>query len=314
MEFQYEVGFLRKDSAESIFFTRELTKVQARSYDVLYPELKGRMFLFVDNADMSPGDEVGIYETYDSFGMAQWISSNAKDLPRVDVKGSETTYRVYSFGNSYGYTLTEILKAQATGKPLEQRRVNAARAVAEQFIDDVMLSGSTTKNILGIANQTNALDYAAPNNAANTSATWANKSGDEILKDMNGMIQKITQTSKGVEQPNRMLLPQSLYELITSKRVNPGFNNDTILKAFLANAPAGFRVDSWYKLETASGSSGKLAICYNDSKEKIQGVVTQEFTSLPPQTEGFETVVYNWARTGGVICYYPASICYCDDF
>lgn len=39
----------RLDAAETVFFERELQHVYAQTYDVRYPELKGRMFIPVSN-------------------------------------------------------------------------------------------------------------------------------------------------------------------------------------------------------------------------------------------------------------------------
>lgn len=311
MSQKFEFTLLKADSAESIFFTRELTKVQAQTYDVKFPQLKARTFVPTGDAGLSPGDEVGIYQTYTHFGVAQWISDYATDFPRADVSGTETTYRVYSLGSSYDYSVQEVRAAAAAGKPLEQKRANAARWAIEKFIDTVLAVGDSTRGLYGLTNQPSALDYAVPNNAGATSTLWTAKTPDEILKDMYGMISKITQTTLGVEEPNRLLLAQARYELIRDTRVGD-FDSTTILQMFLRNAPAGFRVDPWYKLDTAASGGGPLAICYRDSPDALLGVIPQEFEQFPPQTVGMVSKTHCHARTGGVISYYPLSICYAD--
>jgi hypothetical protein len=308
---QFEFTVFHKDSPESIFFTRELTKVQARSYDVKFPTLKSRTFIPVGDGGLSPADEVGIFETYTSFGVAMWVTDYATDFPRADVAGTETPYKVYSLGSSYDFTMQEVRKAQQTGKPLEQRRANAARLAIENKIDQVLFAGDSGRTLYGLTNQPNGLDYAVPNGAAGT-ATWSTKTPDEIMADMSGMRRKVTQTTLGIEDIDTLLLPQSRYEYIRDARCTT-FDATTILQMWQRNNP-GVNVQPWQKLETAASGGGVLMVGYRNSPDYLLGVVSQEFEQFPPQTIGMVSRTPCHARTGGVIAYYPATIVTADLF
>ena len=121
--------FTNLDAEESIFFSRELEHTKARAYERRYPEMKAFKFIPM-TAEAGPGAETVTYQTYDEVGIMKFISDYASDLPRADVKGAEHTSRIRSAGNSYGYTIQEIRNARMAGKPLEQRRADAAKRCA----------------------------------------------------------------------------------------------------------------------------------------------------------------------------------------
>ena len=124
LTYAVNTGFLDADGA--VFFQRQLEHIKARSYDVLYAELKARSLFPVSN-EGGPGITTIVYRTYDQAGAAKIINAYADDLTRADVAGKETTIPVRSVGISYGYNLDEIQSSQLTGAALDQRRANAAR-------------------------------------------------------------------------------------------------------------------------------------------------------------------------------------------
>jgi hypothetical protein len=312
MEPKYTFTALRQDSSESIFFARELTAVRAKAYNVMFPELKARRLIPVGDAGMSPGDEIGIYEQYTQVGVAEFVSNYATDFPRAAVKGAEFSYKVKSLGSSYDYNVQEVRAAARAGKPLNQMRADAARRAIELKIESIALSGDSVVGLLGLKNQTNALDYAVPNGAA-VSPLWTLKTADEILLDMFGMEQKISQTTKDVEFADTLLLPQSSYELIRTKRANT-FSDASVLDVFLKMSKTIKTVEGWYQLETAAPGGGRLAIAYRNSPDHLMLIIPQEFEQFPPQTVGMVSKTHCHARTGGVVATIPLSICYADLF
>ena len=93
--------FTNLDSAQTIFFARELEAKKAQTYDVIRAPLKAFELIPV-STEAGPGAEAIVYEQYDSTGIAKIIANYADDLPRAEVKGQEFTARVKSVGNSDG--------------------------------------------------------------------------------------------------------------------------------------------------------------------------------------------------------------------
>jgi len=297
----------RLDAQESIFFERELEHVKSRTYDVQYPELRARSFIPVDHS-VPASAESYVYQTYDSVGMAKVISNYASDLPRADVTGKEHSARVKTLGSSYGYNLYEIKAAQQTGKPLEQRRANAARRAIHEKEDELAAVGDARHNLQGLLNHPNIPQYTARDGGAGTE--WETKDPDEILDEMHAFVQNVLTLTKSVEKPDTLVLPPSVYGYIATKRLPD--TATTILKQFQSTNPWVKTVDEWQRLESAGVAGIRRAMVYKRSPDKLEFVIPAEFTMEPPHPTNLSFDVACHSRIGGVAVYYPLSLAFMD--
>jgi len=294
------------DANETIFFVRELEAVKSKSYDVVYAELKARK-LFPVSGEAGPAAETIRYEQYDTVGLAKVIANYADDLPRADVKGKEFVSIVKSLGSSYGYNLQEVRAAKATGKPLEQRRANAAKRAIEEKINSIAFNGDSASNIPGFLSNSNVGSYTIPAGVS-TTTPWSTKTADEILADMHGVANQIVDTTKGVEAPDTLLIPIAQYNLIATKRIGVD-SNMTVLRYFMETSPYIKNVE-WVNELDGAGTAGKdVIVAYKRDPDKLTLEIPQEFEQLEVQPKGLEYVVPCHARIGGVLIYYPLSIC-----
>ncbi|MGX5066307.1 major capsid family protein, partial [Escherichia coli] len=136
--------YVNLDSGESIFFTRELETIRARTYDVQFEEPK----LFNIIPKSMEGDPLATditHRSYTRVGMAKMGGTEyATDFPRVDVYGTETTVKVKPVHSGYGYNKDEIARAAKVGRPLEAMRASAARKAIEMKLDEIARSGETS--------------------------------------------------------------------------------------------------------------------------------------------------------------------------
>ena len=162
------------DSADSIFFTRELEHIKSETYDVMYPELKARSVIPV-SMDADPGDEKITYEQYDHVGLAQVISSYSKRLPRADVKGTEFSSPIRSLGDSYGYSAQEIRAAKKAGKPLTDKKADAAKRAIMELDNQIAFFGDATHGLNGFLNHPNVPELVIPADGTGASKLWSTK-------------------------------------------------------------------------------------------------------------------------------------------
>lgn len=304
---------LHLDANESVFFLRELDFIKSKSYDVQYPELKARSLIPV-SFEAGPGAESITYEQYDQVGMAKIIASYADDLPRADVKGKEFTSRIRSLADSYGYNLQEIRNAKMAGKPLEQKKANAAKRAMEQLVDKIAAVGDADHGLLGLVNHPNISTTTFAADGTGASILWSTKTPVQILRDLNKAANFIVENTKEVEQPNTMIMPVEKYNFIKSTMI--GDNADkSILKAFLENNDYIKEVIPWNKLKNA-GVGGVIdrLIAYDKNPEKLTLEIPQDFEQLDVEPRGLEFITACHARCGGVIIYYPLSVVYVDGF
>ncbi len=301
----------RLDAVETSYFFRDLEHVVRTVYEKKYPELKGRRLCPI----VYEGGEAATTYTYkmsDRVGVARWIASYASDLPRVDVNRTNHSTPIHAMGAGFGYDVFEIKAAAQSGVPLERDRATAARKAIEEKLDRVIQTGDSALGLVGMFNLPSAITYVIPNGTGgDTEWTIANKTPEEILADMHGIVNNMITVTKEVEKPDTMLLPLAQYQAISSRMLSAD-NDKTILKSFLENNPHIKTVEPWYALDTAgSGGSARMMV-YNRNPEKIRCVIPLEMWMSEPERRNLEYVVAMVARTAGVVSPYPLSVSYAD--
>ena len=294
--------FLNLDSAETIFFARELESRKSQTYDVIRAPLKAFELIPVSTT-AGPGAESIVYEQYDATGIAKIIANYADDLPRADVKGKEFTARVKSVGNSYGYSLQEVRAAQMAGKPLEQRKANAAARAQREKWNSIAFKGDTENGLPGWLTNPNVPNAPVVAGAA-TTLTWATKTPAEILKDLNDAVNGVVDLTNGVEQPNTVVMPIVQYTRIATTPAGTG-TDTTILEFFLQNSPFITAVEWANELKGAFTGATDGFIVYRRDPDAMTLEMPQMFEQLPVQERGLEYVVPCHSRIGGVLIYYP---------
>lgn len=302
--------FVKLDSDESIFFGRELEKVKAKTYDVLFPEYKA-LQLIPMGEDVDPGAETIRYESFEDVGIAQLLASYSDDVPRADVKGKENRSPVKPLASSYAYNLQEIRAAKMAGKPLVQRKANAAKRAIDYKQNLIGFFGDSATGLLGLVNNPNIQEYTVPADGAGSAKTFVSKTADLMLRDMNGVCNQIFSVTMGVHSATTLLLPLAQYTRVATTMM--GVNaNETVLSFFLKTQPFCKEVTWLNELKLAGAASTDRMIAYMKSPDVLTLEIPQPFEQLPVQEEGFEFVTYCHQRTGGVIVYYPLAICFGD--
>lgn len=292
------------DSAETMFFQRELEQVKAKSYDVLKAPLKAFELIPVDSTT-APGATTVTYEQYDSTGIAKIISNYADDLPTADVKGKEFHSTIKSIGNSYVYSKNDIRAAQFAGKPLNQRKAIAAVEAHRQLMNKLAFFGDSEYGIQGLLTNSNIPSAPVVAGAA-TTLTWATKTPDEILKDLNSAVSDMLDLTKGVEVPNTIVMPIAQYNHIatTARSAN---SDTTILEFFKGNNP-GIEVTWATELKGAFAGSTDGFIVYNRNPDKLWMEIPMMVQMSPAQEKGLSYSVSVESRFGGVIVPYVLSV------
>lgn len=308
---------MRFDGAEdaSVFFARELDYVKARSYDKLYPEFTA-LELFPSSSEIDPGAETATYYSYDKTGFAKIISNYATDLPRADVKGKPTTAVIKSLGDSYGYSIQEMRASRMAGKSLDTRKADSARYQIDYLNNKIAWMGDEETGLRGVLSTDNDIPLYVPANGANGTAKWADKTEDEILADITGMMTQMARLTKKVEKPDTIALPSEAYIILQNRRIS---GTDSNLLSYIENNLKGItNIVSCPELDpdstdtnpyAADDGTGKgVMILFKNSADKLTIENPLPFTQYPVQTQGLEMVVNCEARTAGAMIYYPMSL------
>ena len=300
--------------AASVFFARELDFVKSQSYDVEYPEFTA-LSLFPMSSEVDPGAETVTYYSYDKTGLAKIISHYATDLPRADVKGKPTTAIIKSLGDSYGYSIQEMRASRMAGKSLDTRKAESARYQIDYLNNKIAWNGDAETGLKGVLSTDNDVPLYTVANGAKGTTSWADKTEDEILADITGMLKQMATVTKKVEKPDTLALSSDAYIEIQNKRIEG--TATTVLKYIQDNIPDIKQIVSCPELDAdsvetnpyAAASDGKaVALLFKNDSRKLSIENPLPFMQYPIQTQGLEVVVPCEARTAGAMIYYPMSL------
>ena len=300
--------------AASVFFARELDFVKSQSYDVEYPEFTA-LSLFPMSSEVDPGAETVTYYSYDKTGLAKIISNYATDLPRADVKGKPTTAIIKSLGDSYGYSIQEMRASRMAGKSLDTRKAESARYQIDYLNNKIAWNGDAETGLKGVLSTDNDVPLYTVANGAQGTTSWADKTEDEILADITGMLKQMATVTKKVEKPDTLALSSDAYIEIQNKRIEG--TATTVLKYIQDNIPDIKQIVSCPELDAdsvetnpyAAASDGKaVALLFKNDSRKLSIENPLPFMQYPIQTQGLEVVVPCEARTAGAMIYYPMSL------
>ena len=299
------------DSQETNFFLRQLEWIKQQVIDIKYAEMKARKLIPV-NTEVSPGANSFAWRQFNQVGKAQRIRDYSADLPRVDVVGAEFyDNKLISNGVSFGYNTKEIRNAKYTGVPLDQRRALTAVEALLQLENTQALTGDSDVPLVGLLNNNIMDQVSLPADGAGASISWATKTADQILRDMNLLANHAFQATLEVEQADTFLVPSSIYTLIATKRIGID-SNMTVLKYFLETNPFIDDVEPLVQLTGVGGGQSDRILVYKRDTSKLEMIVPMQPTQYEPEKRGLEYVVDLEAMFGGLMIYKPKAIAYAD--
>lgn len=299
----------RLDSRESAFFARECEFIKTKTYDAKPPALKG-LSLVPQAGDLPSGISEITYRRYAEAGIAKIVANYAKDFPRVDVYGEEETVKVHDIGASYGYNIKEIRESARAGKRLDQRRALAARNAIERELNSLTLLSNKNAGTFGILDFPGLTEATLPADGDGDSKAWSAKDVDQIIRDINIVLSAVIEPSKGVEEPDTLLLPLPVYTALQSRRL--GDTGSSLIRYITDNFPMLKKIDWLNELSTiGEGKTGRVLVGKFDEMHCENQIVNQ-FEQGDVQQEGFEFKIPCLATTAGVIVYYPGAFAYAD--
>lgn len=301
---------MRLDSNESVFFNRELAYVKARSYDAKYAELKGLSLIPISTEAGAGVNEI-IFHQYRGVGFAKVIADYAKDFPRVDIYGEEKAVKVKGIGDSYGYSIKEIRASQRTGKNLDQRRAITARRAHDEMMNRMALKSNTADGTFGLLDFPGITEVTLQADGTSSSKTWASKTADQIVRDINDLVNAVMEPTSAREVPDTLLLPIAQYNDLASRRIGEA-GEKTLMRYILDNSPYIKRIDWLSELKNFGAGGTNRALVGRFDEEHLTLEIPQPFEQFEAQQEGMEFTIPCHSECAGTIIYYPLAFAYAD--
>lgn len=301
---------MRLDSNESVFFNRELAYVKARSYDAKYAELKGLSLIPISTEAGAGVNEI-IFHQYRGVGFAKVIADYAKDFPRVDIYGEEKAVKVKGIGDSYGYSIKEIRASQRTGKNLDQRRAITARRAHDEMMNRMALKSNTADGTFGLLDFPGITEVTLQADGTSSSKTWASKTPDQIVRDINDLVNAVMEPTSAREVPDTLLLPIAQYNDLASRRIGEA-GEKTLMRYILDNSPYIKKIDWLSELKNFGAGGTNRALVGRFDEEHLTLEIPQPFEQFEAQQAGMEFTIPCHSECAGTIIYYPLAFAYAD--
>ena len=299
----------RFDANESVFFARQLEFVKSQTYDIKRVGLNALTLIPVSTA-IPEGATTHTYRQYDSVGMAKVIANYANDLPRADVIGKEFTNPIRSIGNAYGYNVQEVRSAMYAGINLNGKKAMAATRAHQEKINQLAFSGDADNGLPGFLTNANVPEVTLLADGTGTAKTFASKSADKIVRDINALINKVITQSKGIHRATEVWLPIEQYALIATTQNSTA--SDTTILAFLQQVHPGVQFKQVVELDGAGASGADRMYAMENTMENWQLEIPMMIKQYAPQQVGLEFQVPVESRFAGVIIEYPLAFAFAD--
>lgn len=252
------------------FLILQSQRIETEVFQVRYQDIQYPRLVPVDTT--GPEWVSGItYFSSDAVGRAAWFSGKAQDVPHAELlrEKFETTVSMAAIG--YQYDLEELGKAQLLGINLTPDKANGARRAAEEMIDRVAFFGDTSKGYTGVVNNTFVTAGTAAATGTSSGTTFASKTPDNVLADVNGVLSGIHTGSLGVEMADTLLLPYEHMLSLGTRRID-SVSPVTILQwieqnnIFTRTTGQPLVIRGIWGLETAgSGGTARMVAYRNDA-------------------------------------------------
>jgi hypothetical protein len=292
------------------FVTPALYRTHTAVFTTKYPSFDYAGLVPV-NTDGDMWDIGTLVYSGDVAGAAAYLSGKGYDVPNASVNFSQGTSGFHLAGAGYELGLQEVNRAARMNVQLGDRKASAARMVAEKFIYDRVISGSTEKNTKGLVNN------ASVPTANATNGSWASATVANILADVNQVLGDVITNSGETAMPNALLLPTTRFLTLNNTQLTN--SSDSILKfiqdnnsySAITKQPLDIRPSR--ELETAGASSTKRMIAYEKSPDNMEFFLPGLFEFLTP----FATSSMTW-RVDGIMnvgqleIYRPKAVSYRD--
>ena len=297
------------------FAVSQTAYIETQVYKVQYPDIQYPALIPVDTSANEWAKSVTYYST-DKVGRAGWFHHQAKDIHVADIERSKSEIGIEMADIGYRWTLEELGQAMMIpGTNLGPDRAEAALRAYEEFVDDAVLRGKAEKGFNGFINYPGVTIVTAT--AGVGGITWALKTPDEIIKDVNDAITNVYTSTLQVELADTILLPISQMTTISTLRIpNTSMSVMEYLRVhnvYTQITGKQLTIRGVRGLETAGGSSSARMIAYRRDPQIVKVHIPMTHRFLPVwQTGPMVFDVPGIFRFAGVEIRRPKSVRYVD--
>lgn len=321
---QQRRAFKTRDSALA-YYVNQLDNLDKRLYEPLVSVSWGRDIKLRSGITMSNESTSFIRSAFGAGGTLSnsltlggnmpWISPEATAIPGVSINGERVVFPLRLLAREVSFTSVELERSQLTGQPIDTQKADALNILYQMNTDQMAYVGSSDVGATGMLNDASVTASTVATGAAG-STTWATKSPDEILADVNTLLTATWKAAAYAVCPGKLLLPPVQFSQIASAKVSSA-GNVSVLKFLQENSIAlkvnGKELDiqpvKWLPGLGSAGSDRMVAYTNEENRIRFPMVPIRRETAY---YQGIRFIApYLWAF-GQVEMVYPETVQYAD--
>lgn len=243
----------------------------------------------------------------------------ANGIPVVHASFDKGMFKAHTFSAALRVMFQDMQRANFVGRPLDQLLSDGLRLAYDKHMDQNVYTGIAEYNTTGLVNNPGVVVTNAVNGKAGT-ATWATKTPQEILKDVNDALTAAWAAAEYDESaiPNHILMPYEQYTYILNTPVTDLAETtilDYIMKNNIAAKNGGSLFIGGTKYCKGAGASGKnrmVVYCNEERFVKMEELVPLSRIMTAPNVANVCYDTAYMANITEVELYYPQTMLYVD--
>ena len=246
-------------------------------------------------------------------------AGGSNGIPIVQASVDKGVYKAHTFAAALRVMWQDMQRANFIGRSLDNLLQDGVRMAYDKHMDANVYVGITEYGTTGLVNNPDAVETTAANGAKGT-ATWATKTPQEILKDVNDALAAgwNANANDPTAIPNHILIPYEQYLYIMTTMVTDLATEtiyDFLMKNNAATKAGGdlfIGPTVWCK-GAGTGNKDRMVVYNNDRRfAKMDELVPlSRIMSAPVVTSVCYDTAY-MANLSEVQIFYPTSIRYVD--
>ena len=215
----------RKVNDGLAFLEKELEKVDPKLLEPLDSTLWPRDMPvktgggFIENV---AAIDVSYSSTAGETGEGAMIFNEANDIPVMQADFGKTAWRVFNWAQYWVLSYLQKEKFQKTARNAEEILNKGIHKYFDHFCDQNVYKGFAKVGSTGLINNASVTRVTAdPHTANGSDTTWADKTADEILADINAALSAVWAANDMAENalPNHILIPVEQFGAIVTRKV-----------------------------------------------------------------------------------------------
>ena len=263
---------------------------------------------------------VSVDVTYASSGKDEdnLIFDATNVIPVVQADMSQSVARCFSFCEFMSFSTLEREKMLNVGRDPETFLNKGIRLHCDKAIDRNVYRGFDKVNSVGLCNSRNVARVSSPATGTGGSSSWASKTADQILTDINTVIAGIWKACDCSSDalPNHILVPVDQFGQLVTRKVSDDSERSIltyVLENNLTNQQGGNLVISPCKWCLGIGANNTdRMVCYINDPDKICFNLTQPLRRMETEYAEMRIKIPYIAQFSEVRFLYPSTVRYVD--